>query len=140
MKITIEHEGRDPVEILEDVIWDVQHSINVDENSCCTIHEHYEYKGIKICPASKNDVDLLFELKALQESFKNSQEGVGEEKKWDKLEPIQTERKIELFQELDVTSAVKQFIELVSEIKGKELFPCEIQAKVMFIRGGCPHS
>jgi len=74
MKITIEFEGRNPVEILEEAIWEVQHMINIDESSCCVIHEHYEYKGIKICPTSKSDVDLLFELKELQESFKKNVE------------------------------------------------------------------
>ena len=36
MKITIEFEGRNPVEILEEAIWEVQHMINIDESSCFT--------------------------------------------------------------------------------------------------------
>ena len=61
---------RDPIDILEDAIWEVSYGIGSMEGNCCLVHDHPEYRGFKICPESKDSVDLIFELRDLQKLFK----------------------------------------------------------------------
>jgi len=57
-----------------------------------------------------------------------------------KYEPIETDRILPLHTTKDIPKAIEALQKLIFELEFKECFPCDIQLKVIFIRGGCPHA